>query len=70
MPKWVLPSIVELAEKRKSTNLLSLVVAAWIRYLQWPTDERGNPIEIVDARADELKRAAKHLAAISHGAIR
>jgi mannitol 2-dehydrogenase len=61
IPKWVLPSIVELAEERRSTKLLSLVIAAWIRYLQWPTDERGNPIEIVDARADELTRAAKHL---------
>jgi mannitol 2-dehydrogenase len=59
MPKWVLPSVVELAEKRSPTKLLSLVIAAWIRYLQLPADERGNPIEVVDARADELKRAAK-----------
>jgi mannitol 2-dehydrogenase len=58
MPKWVLPSVVELAEKRSSTKLLSLVIAAWIKYLQSPTDERANPIEVVDARADELKRAA------------
>jgi mannitol 2-dehydrogenase len=58
MPKWVLPSVVELAGKRSSTKLLSLVIAAWIKYLQSPTDERGNPIEVVDARADELKRAA------------
>ena len=62
MPKWVLPSIVELAEKRSSTTLLSLVVAAWIKYLQSPADERGHPIEVVDARADELKRAAKPIA--------
>ena len=59
MPKWVLPSVVELAEKCSSTKLLSLVIAAWIRYLQSPADERGNPIEVVDARADQLKRAAK-----------
>jgi mannitol 2-dehydrogenase len=61
MPKWVLPSVVELAEKRSSTKLLSLVIAAWIKYLQSPTDERGTPIEVVDARADELKRAANLL---------
>ena len=61
MPKWVLPSVVELAEKRSSTKLLSLVVAAWIKYLQSPTDERGNPIEVVDARAEELKRTARHI---------
>ena len=59
MPKWVLPSIVELAEKHRPTKLLSLVVAAWIKYLQSSTDERGNAIEVVDARADELKRAVK-----------
>ena len=61
MPKWVLPSVVELAEKRGSTKLLSLVIAAWIKYLQTPTDERGNPIEVVDARSDELKRTAKSI---------
>ncbi len=59
MPKWVLPSAVELGEKRRPTQLLSLVIAAWIKYLQSPTDERGNPIEVVDVRADELKRAVK-----------
>lgn len=59
MPKWVLPSVVELAEKRSSTRLLSLVIAAWIKYLQSPTDELGHPIEVVDARAEEIKRVAK-----------
>ena len=58
MPKWVLPSIVELAKTRYSTKLLGVVIAAWIKYLQAPVDERGKPIEVVDARADELKRAA------------
>jgi len=61
LPKWVLPSVVELAEKRSSTKLLSLVIAAWIKYLQSSTDERGNAIEIVDARADDLKHVAKSI---------
>ncbi len=61
MPKWVLPSIVELAEKRASSRLLSLVIAAWIKYLQSPVDARGNPIEVMDARAEELKRATKSI---------
>ena len=59
MPKWVLPSIVELAEKRRSGKLLSLVIAAWIKYLQSPADERGRPIEVVDARAQELQSAVR-----------
>ncbi len=61
MPKWVLPSIVELAEKRSSTKLLSLVIAAWIKYLQSPLDERGSAIEVVDARAGELKRVTESI---------
>lgn len=59
VPKFVLPSVVELAEKRSCTKLLSLVIAAWIKYLQSATDENGNPIEVVDGRAEELKRATK-----------
>ena len=59
MPKWVLPSVVELAEQRSSTKLLSLVVAAWIKYLQSPVDERGTGIQILDARATELTSVAK-----------
>ena len=59
MPKWVLPSVVELAEKRSSTKLLSLVIAAWIKYLQSSVDERGISIQVVDARAEELTCVAK-----------
>ena len=61
MPKWVMPSVVELAEKRASTKLLSLVFAAWVKYLQSTVDERGRVIEVVDARADELKREVKSI---------
>ena len=59
MPKWVLPSVVELVAKGSATKLLSLVIAAWIKYLQSPFDEQGKPIEVVDARVDELKRAVQ-----------
>ena len=61
MPKWVLPSMVELGGQRRPTRLLGLVIAAWIKYLQSATNERGKPIEVVDARADELKRATKSI---------
>ena len=55
LPKW-LPSIVELWKQSgdDSTELLSLVVASWIRYLSCELDERGRPIQKIDARADEL----------------
>jgi mannitol 2-dehydrogenase len=61
MPKWVLPSVAELAEKRRPSKLLCLVIAAWIKYLQSSTDECGNPIEVVDAKGKDLKRAAESI---------
>ncbi len=59
MPKWVLPSIVELQEKSGSIELLSVVVASWIHYLKQGVDERGRRLDIVDARAGELTGVAK-----------
>ena len=61
MPKWVLPSVIELAAQGNSTKLLSLVIAAWIRYLQASVDEHGIAIEVVDVRADELKRMVRSI---------
>ena len=57
-PKWLLPSITELNAKSGSTKLLSLVVATWIFYLGRGLDERGAPLEILDARAGELRPLA------------
>ena len=59
MPKWVLPSAVELLEKGGPINLLSLVIASWIHYLKRGVDERGRPLDILDARAAELTSVAK-----------
>ncbi len=59
LPKWVLPSILELMEQSRSINLLSLVIASWIHYLKEGVNERGEALEIVDARAAELRAIAK-----------
>ncbi len=59
MPKWVLPSIVELEEQGGSAELLSFVVATWIHYLKRGVDERGKKLDIVDGRARELTGVAK-----------
>ena len=59
MPKWVLPSIVELEEQDGSVELLSFVVATWIHYLKRGVDEQGKKLDIVDARAGELTGVAK-----------
>ncbi len=58
LPKWLLPSILELLEQRRPTILLNLVVAAWIFYLGRGIDERGQPLNILDARRVELTEIA------------
>ncbi len=59
IPKWVLPSIAELLETQMSIELLCLVIASWIHYYTQGSDERGQPLTIIDARAAELTRIAK-----------
>jgi mannitol 2-dehydrogenase len=66
LPKWIFPSIRELAASGQSIKLISLTVASWICYLQTDFDERGKPITVVDANAKELKRLAR--AAGTHSA--
>ncbi len=58
MPKWLLPSITELLQQRRCTDLLTLVVASWIHYFQRGIDEFGKPLDIIDARSAELIAAA------------
>lgn len=62
MPKWLLPSIVDLLTQHAPTRLLSLVVASWIHYLGRERDERGQPMQILDARSAELTKLAKGIA--------
>ncbi len=59
IPKWLLPSIVELLEQGGATDLLSLVVASWILYLGRGRDAHGRPLDIIDARKVELTSIAK-----------
>ncbi len=59
IPKWLLPSIVELFEQGGTADLLSLVVASWIFYLGHGVDELGRPLKIIDARRSELTGIAR-----------
>jgi mannitol 2-dehydrogenase len=59
IPKWVLPSMLELLRLGKPFRLLSLVVASWIFYLGKDVDQAGRPLTIIDARAEELTRLAR-----------
>jgi mannitol-1-phosphate/altronate dehydrogenase len=57
MVDYVLPTLQEASIGRRPRRLLTLVVAAWLRYLRG-TDLSGTRIELEDARADELKARA------------
>ena len=59
LPKWLLPSIVELMDKGVPRGLLTLVVASWIFYLGRGVDKQGKPLDIIDARAAELGSIAR-----------
>jgi mannitol 2-dehydrogenase len=57
VPAYLLPSIVEARRAGRPHELLTLAVAAWVRYLQG-TDLAGDEIPIKDARLDELQPLA------------
>jgi mannitol-1-phosphate/altronate dehydrogenase len=58
MPKFVLPSLADALARDRPHRSLTLVVAAFIRYLRG-TDEQGQPITLNDARANELRPLAQ-----------
>jgi mannitol-1-phosphate/altronate dehydrogenase len=58
MPDYLLPSLHAAHAKDRPRTALALAVAAWMRYLRG-VDLDGNPIEVQDARADELRDAAR-----------
>ncbi len=58
IPKWLLPVVRHNLEHDGSVGLAALVVAGWARYAE-AADEVGEPIEVVDALADELTAIAR-----------
>jgi mannitol-1-phosphate/altronate dehydrogenase len=58
MPAYLLPSLRAAQSSGRPRQLLLLAVAGWLRYLRG-TSFDGVPIEIEDARADELRRLAR-----------
>jgi mannitol 2-dehydrogenase len=58
MPDYLLPSLHEARRQGRPRARLTFTVAAWLRYLRG-VDLDGEPIEVQDARADELRAAAE-----------
>jgi len=57
-PKWLLPVIRQQLANGGEIKRLAAVVASWARYAEG-TDERGQPIEVVDKLAGTLTRLAR-----------
>jgi len=58
IPAAVLPVVRRRLETGGDVRRAAAVVAAWARYAEG-TDEAGEPIDVVDARRDELTRRAR-----------
>ncbi len=58
IPKWLLPSIVELLALGRSAKLACFVLASWTHYLARGVDAAGKPLDILDARKAELRSLA------------
>lgn len=58
VPGFVLPSVREALAQGRPARLLTLAVAAWMRYLNG-MDDAGRSVVIEDPRADELRRLAR-----------
>jgi len=57
MPAYLLPSIADARTRGRPHPLLTLAVAAWLRFLRG-TDCAGRPLEVRDALVDELQPLA------------
>jgi mannitol-1-phosphate/altronate dehydrogenase len=57
MPSYLLPSLHEARAENRPTALLTLAVAAWIRYLRG-YDMQGKPTVIEDRRGGQLRTLA------------
>jgi mannitol-1-phosphate/altronate dehydrogenase len=58
MPSYLLPSLTEALDRGRPAELLTLAVAAWLRYLRG-VDPTGQPIDVEDPLRDTLVPLAR-----------
>lgn len=59
LPKFLIPTIQENLEKNGNIELATFVLAAWCYYSDKETNEKNEPLEIIDEQKDLLHKAAK-----------
>lgn len=60
LPKFLIPTLIENLENEGSIKYATFILAAWCYYSDKGINEKGEPIEIIDAQKDELHQAAKN----------
>jgi mannitol 2-dehydrogenase len=58
MPSYLVPSLADAIAAGRPHGCLTLATAGWLRYLRG-TDDAGRPIEVQDARAEQLMGLAQ-----------
>ncbi len=59
LPKFLIATLTENLTNKGSIQFATLVIAAWCYYSDKGIDKNGQPLEIIDAMADELHESAK-----------
>ena len=59
LPKFLIATLQENLDSGGSIQYATMVIAAWCYYSDKGTDKNGQPIEIIDAMAAELKQKAQ-----------
>jgi len=59
LPKFLVPTIRENLERGGDIQLGTFILAAWCYYSDQQHNERGEPLDVTDAMAQQLHRAAQ-----------
>jgi mannitol 2-dehydrogenase len=59
LPKFLFPTIKDNLHKGGEIEIATLLIAVWCYYSDKQIDQSGLPLEIIDARKDQLHHAAK-----------
>jgi mannitol 2-dehydrogenase len=60
LPKFLIPTILENLENNGSIRFATFVLAAWCYYSDKGVNEKAEPLEIIDARKEDLHQAAEN----------
>jgi len=59
LPKFLIPTIQDNLDNGGSIDLATFILAAWCYYSDKQTDEKGQPLEIIDENKEKLHNVAK-----------